>query len=311
MTQAAPETASDMDRGYSRTECHERSCLSLNSTGFHNIVYSEWGCENDDTIVCVHGLTGNGHDFNWLAPYLAHRGYRVIAVDMPGRGRSDFLENPQDYNYSQYFYDLSVLLAHLGITEPESVDWIGISMGGLLGICLAAMPNTPIRRLMLNDIGPAMPQGDLDLIAQYISQEYRFDNLRQMEDFMRQTRGLTWGPVAEDQWAEMAENNARALDDGVLTYSFDPKIAEVFATEPAGDLDLWQCWDAIKCPVLAFRGAESTIFPQAVADEMLTRGPGAKDLMALEVIDGVGHVPALMNREQIELVGNWFDKTAY
>lgn len=288
---------------------NEGAFYSLNSRGFHRLVYSEWGYDNRNTIVCVHGLTGNGHDFNWIAPALATRGFRVIAVDMVGRGRSDFLPDPQDYNYRQYMHDLTALLTHLGVSEKDGVGWLGISMGGLLGICLAAMENTPIRYMVIDDIGPSMPQDDLDLISQYIAQEYRFDNLKEMEDFMRQTRGLSWGPVAENQWAAMAENNARALEDGRLTYAFDSALAEVFAAEPAGDMDLWQCWDNIECPVLVLRGADSAIFPQNVADEMLTRGPGARGDMALEVIDGIGHVPALMDEKQIELVGNWMVKT--
>lgn len=286
--------------------CQEQSFLSLSSKGFHRIIYSEWGQENAPVVICAHGLTGNGHDFNWLAPALAAQGYRVIAVDMPGRGRSDFLENPFDYNYKQYLYDLTALLAHLGINTARSVDWIGISMGGLLGMILASLPKSPVRRLVLNDIGPAMPQEDLDLITQYISQEYRFESLKEMESFMRATRGLSWGPITDEQWTQMAENNARALDDGALTYSFDPKIADIFATEPAGDLDLWQCWDTISTPVLILRGSESSLFPQKVADEMMIRGPGQQGLTTLKVIEGCGHVPALMSEDQIDLVCGWF-----
>lgn len=286
----------------------EHHVVSRNSKGHHKIAYTEWGTENEDIIVCVHGLTGNSHDFDWLAPSLATQGFRVIAVDMAGRGRSDFLPDPQDYNYRQYLHDINVLLSYLGISGNSGIGWLGISMGGLLGICLAGMEDTPIRYMVIDDIGPSLPQNDLDLITQYIAQEYIFENLKEMEDFMRQTRGLSWGPVAEDQWAKMAENNARALDDGKLTYAFDPAIAEVFAKEPAGNLDLWQCWDNIECPVFVLRGADSTIFPQNVADEMLTRGPGSRGLMTLEVIDGIGHVPALMDEAQITMVGNWMAK---
>lgn len=289
----------------------ESHIMSRNSQGHHKIVYSEWGEHHDHIIICVHGLTGNAHDFDWIGPALATRGFRIIAVDMAGRGRSDFLPDPQDYNYRQYLHDINVLLSHLGVSGKTGIGWLGISMGGLLGICLAGMEDSPIRRMVIDDIGPSMPQDDLDLIAQYISKPYIFENLKEMEDFMRQTRGLNWGPVAENQWAAMAENNARTLDDGRLTYAFDPAIAKIFAIEPVGDLDLWQCWDNIECPVLALRGADSTIFPQNVADEMLSRGPGTKGLMTLEIIDGVGHVPALMDEAQITMVGNWLDREKY
>jgi pimeloyl-ACP methyl ester carboxylesterase len=286
-------------------ENREKSFLTLCSTGYHKIVYSEWGPEDGPVIICAHGLTGNGHDFNWIAPVLAKEGYRVIAIDMPGRGRSDFLPNPQDYNYRQYLNDLSCLFAHAGVSAASSVDWIGISMGGLLGIILASYENTPIKRLIIDDIGPDMPQEDLDLITQYISTEYRFETIKEMEDFMRQTRGLNWGPVADEQWPVMAENNARALEDGSITYAFDPMIADVFSSEPVGDLDLWERWHNIKCPSLILRGSESTLFTQSTAEKMLQTGPGADGLVTLEIIQGCGHVPALMDSAQHNLIKSW------
>lgn len=284
---------------------NEGSFSSLNSQGFHRVVYREWGPADGFPVICVHGLTGNSHDFDWIAPELAQTGYRVLAIDMPGRGGSDFLPNALDYNYAQYLKDLTAFMAHVGIKEPGSTDWIGVSMGGLLGMRLACLPGTPIRNMVLNDIGPYIPQADIDFIAQYISRTYAFDTLAEMEAFMRQTRGLSWGPITDSQWAQMAQNNARAMDDGRLTYRFDPRIADVFAAEPAGDVDMWSCWDATQAQVLALRGDKSTIFPQKTADEMLTRGPGAAGKMALEIIEGCGHVPSLMAPDQIRLVRNW------
>jgi pimeloyl-ACP methyl ester carboxylesterase len=289
---------------------NEHAYLSLNSDGFHQITYSEWGTENEEIIICVHGLTGNGHDFNWIAEHLYKKGYRVIAPDIVGRGRSDFLKNPDDYNYNQYLQDLMGLLSHLNISKPKSIDWLGISMGGLLGMILASFKNSPIRRLILDDIGPEAPLEDLELIIKYLSIEYRFQNIAEMEQFMRETRGLSWGPVADEQWPLMAENNARALQDGSIGYAFDYNIIHKFKTEPVGQYDLWHCWDHIDCPVFIIRGSESTIFPQNVAEDMLKRGPGKRHMVDLEVIEGFGHVPALMDNAQHELVSQWLTKTS-
>jgi pimeloyl-ACP methyl ester carboxylesterase len=283
----------------------ESSFLSSNGHQKHRIVYSDWGPEDGFPVIGIHGLTGNGRDFDWLAPDLASHGFRVIAVDMPGRGRSDFLPDTADYNFAQYIQDLTGLLEHLGLNKPGSVDWIGISMGGLLGITLAGMKNSPIRKIVLNDIGPTVPQKDLNIIVQYISQTYEFDTIDAMAAFMKQTRGLSWGTLTDGQWRQMAENNARPLENGKITYSFDPGIADVFAVEPVGAVDLWSCWDAMGCPALILRGSESTIFPQAVAEEMIERGPGARGKARLEIIQGCGHVPSLMVPDQIALVRGW------
>lgn len=290
---------------YSSESRREGSYISHSSTGFHRIVYSDWGPENGPVVICVAGLTGNGHDFDWLAHELAQEGYRVIAVDLPGRGRSDYLKNSSDYVYTQYINDLVALLASLEIKEPRSIDWIGVSLGGLLGIRLAALENSPIKRLIINDIGPEVPQAALDFIAGYLSQEYKFKTLDEMEEFMRQTRGATWGPITDEQWHAMTENNARALPDGSLTYSFDPAIADMFNEEPIGDLDFWPLWDELTQQTLILRGAESTLFLEKTAQQMLERGPGPQGIVQLETIPGCGHVPSLMAPDQIALIRTW------
>jgi pimeloyl-ACP methyl ester carboxylesterase len=205
----------------------EHSFQSLNSEGYHRLVYNDWGDPDGQPIIGVHGLTGNGHDFDIIAKNLVQHGYRVIAIDLAGRGRSDFLSNPMDYNYQQYWRDLMALLAHLDLTQAGSVDWLGISLGGLLGIYMAGFKNTPIRRLILNDVGPSVPKEALDFIHQVISQRYSFNTVQDLEKRMRETRGLSWGPMSDEHWHYMAKHNARALDDGTITYSYDPDIARV------------------------------------------------------------------------------------
>ncbi len=281
----------------------EKQYFGLNSEGFHRIVYNDWGPEDGAPVICVHGLTGNGHDFDVLAEDLCTRGYRLIAVDLPGRGRSDFLPNPMDYNYLQYTHDLTALLAHLGFNEPGSVDWLGVSLGGLLGMRLAGMENSPIRRLILNDVGPVVPKAALDFIHQVISQTYKFDTIRDLEQRMRETRGLTWGPVTDEQWKHMAEHNARALDNGSITYAYDPEIAVVFEEHPIGDADIWQSWDNITCPVQLIQGKMSMLLTDEIIKETSTRGPGSN--MDLTVFEDCGHVPSLMAPEQIKVVEAW------
>ena len=286
----------------------EKHFQSLNSQGFHRLVYNDWGPQDATPIICVHGLTGNGHDFDFLAEALIEQGYRLIAVDLPGRGRSDFLPDPMDYNYQQYCHDLTALLSHLSINEPGSVDWLGVSLGGLLGIRLAGMKNSPIRRLILNDVGPVVPQAALDFIHKVISQTYQFNTVQDLEKRMRETRGLTWGPVTDEQWKHMAEHNARALDDGQITYSYDPEIAMVFERHPIGDTDLWQSWERITCPVLLIQGKKSMLLTDPIIEEMSMRGPGP--LMDLVVFEDCGHVPSLMASEHIATISEWLAKTA-
>lgn len=283
----------------------EKHITGITKNGEHRIVYNDWGDPEGNPVICVHGLTGNGHDFDFLAEDLVKHGHRLICVDMPGRGRSDFLTDPLDYNYEQYIQDLMTLLSHLGLTEPESVDWLGVSMGGLLGIQLAGMQESPIKRLILNDVGPEVPQEALDFIYKVIAKTYVFDTIGDMEQRMRETRGLTWGPVTDEQWHHMAEHNARATDDGRVTYSYDPQIAVVFEDAPIGEIDLWPYWDGISCPTLLIQGAKSLILPNSVIDKMDGRGPDCE----LVVFDDCGHVPSLMAPEHIEVIRSWLKKT--
>tara|TARA_B100000780_G_scaffold274039_1_gene238486 strand:- start:510 stop:1385 length:876 start_codon:yes stop_codon:yes gene_type:complete len=285
----------------------ERTFLSLNSEGYHQLVYNDWGDPNGRPVIGVHGLTGNGHDFDFIAEDLIDHGYRFIAIDLPGRGRSDFLPNPLDYNYNQYCHDLMALLAHLDLASPAAVDWLGISLGGLLGIKLAGMSGTPIARLILNDVGPEVPKPALDFIHSVIAHRYVFDTIEDVEQRMRETRGLTWGPITDHQWHHMAKHNARALDDGSLTYGYDHAIAKIFEAEPTGDTDLWPYWDKIQAPVQLIHGAQSLVLISDIIDQMRGRYTG-HSLDLVQFAD-CGHVPSLMHPHQIEIVRKWLNAT--
>jgi len=271
----------------------------------NKIAYSDWGVATDQPIICVHGLTGNGFDFDFLARDLVKHGYRLICPDLAGRGRSDFLDDPRQYNYDQYRADLFLLLDHLGLHSPAAVDWIGVSLGGLLGIWIAGEEHSPIRRLILNDIGSTVPQSALDFIAQAIAPLYEFSDLSELEARMRATRGVSWGPVTNEQWAHMALHNHRVLPNGNLSYAYDHSIAGTFKSEPIGAVDLWEFWDKISCPVHLIRGEHSLVLPQDIVDTMRQRGPHFN----LHVFEGCGHVPSLMAENQIEVIREWLYNT--
>ncbi len=280
----------------------EKSYFGFHDNGQHQIYYNDWGAEDGNPVICVHGLTGNGYDFNFLAEELIKHGHRVIAVDLPGRGRSDFHADPLLYNYDQYIRDLQELLVHLDLQAPDSVDWLGVSLGGALGLRMAEMEHSPVKRLIINDIGPAVEKAALDFIYQVISQTYIFDTVADLEARMRATRGLTWGPVTDAQWRHMAEHNARATDDGRITYGYDPQIARVFETAPIGDADLWESWKGTTCPVMVIQGAQSALLTDDIIDEM----EEVREF-DLTVFEGCGHVPSLMAPEQIKIVKTWLN----
>lgn len=282
----------------------EHSYLGLNSQGFHNIVYNDWGPKDKVPLICVHGITCNGHDFDPLANHLSTKGHRLITLDLAGRGRSDNLPNPLDYNIVQYNQDIAGLIAHLGFTEPNSVDFLGISLGGMIGICLAGVQNSPIRRFIINDVGPVVPQEALNLIANVVLQPRSFDTVEDLEQDLRTLQRIGWGPITEEIWHHMAEHNARALDDGSLTYNYDPDIVVAFkAASEAGGGDLWPFWDNIQCPTMLVRGEKSVILPEDLLQEMLTRGPGPD--VTLATFEDCGHAPSLTTPVQIEAIEEW------
>ena len=281
----------------------ERFIDCSSESGDHKISYLVWGQDNAKPIVCIHGLTGNAHDFDFLAENFVERGYRIIAITLPGRGKSDFLDDPLDYNYSQYIRDIFGVLKAEGLGSARSIDWLGISLGGLLGIQIASMADTPIKRLIVNDVGPTVPQAALDFIHGVIKEPYYFDDIAALEKRMRATRGLTWGPVTDEQWQHMAQHNHRVLDDGRLSYAYDPKIAVVFENAPIGDVDMWDSWNNISCPVLVIHGKKSLLLTKKIIKAMRKSDVG----FDLEILKNCGHAPSLMAPEQIRMIAKWLE----
>jgi len=277
------------------------SVLGLGPHGFHRIAYTEWGEPSAPrTLICVHGLTRNGRDFDRLAAALAER-WHVICPDVAGRGRSDWLP-VAGYNNAQYLADMNALIARVGAKE---VDWLGTSMGGLLGMQLAAQPNTPIRRLVVNDIGPYIPKAALERIADYVGQDPRFATLEELEAYLRRVHA-PFGPMSDQDWRHLALQGYRRLEGGGFGLAYDPAIGQAFRANGLKDVDLWSVWDAIRCPVLVLHGAESDLLLSDTAAEMGRRGPRAK----IVDIPGVGHAPALVAETMIALVRDWLSATA-
>ena len=269
---------------------------SLSPHGFHEVVYFEWGDAGESRVViCVHGVGRKARDFDVLGEALAPT-HRVLAVDMPGRGESDWLTDPNDYVFPTYLTALTALVARSG---AETVDWVGTSMGGLLGIVMAAQPKSPVRKLVVNDVGPAIEPAAIERIRSYFGTDPTFATYAEIEQYVRKI-SAPFGPLTDAQWEHMTRTNVRQRLDGRWGIAYDPGIAVPFRSSAAPP-DLWPVWDAIRQPTLLLRGAKSDLLSAATAAEMVRRGPRPK---LLEFPD-VGHAPMLLSAEQIEPVARF------
>jgi len=278
----------------------EKSVHCLGKAGFHRIAYTEWGSPDAArTLICVHGLTRNGRDFDVLASALEDQ-YRIICPDVVGRGKSDWLSDGADYLNPNYLADLATLLARAGARQ---VDWLGTSMGGILGMLMATVPGNPIKRLIINDVGPFLPKAALERIASYTGNAPDFDDLNALEAYLRDVHA-TFGDLTDGQWRHMAETSHRKLDGGKVALAYDPAIGDNFRAGPLDDVDMWGFWDLIRCPTLVLRGETSDLLRKEDAEAMTQRGPKAE----LVEIPGCGHAPALMDASQIAIVRDWLNK---
>lgn len=282
------------------------SSYAGDASNSRHIAYAEWGKpDNPHIVVCVHGLTRNCRDFDFLAQALA-ADCRVICVDVVGRGQSDWLVDAADYdNYLLYLSDAVALLEHIGALGDASIqlDWVGVSMGGLIGMALAIqlplplpLP-IPIRRLVMSDIGPLIPVAALTRIAQYLGRDPRFASFDEFEAYVKKI-SVSFGPLTEAQWHHFALHSAREFDDGTYGFRYDPRIAESFKKHLSGDIDLWAQWDALHVPTLVLRGMQSDLLSAETAREMQVRGAKAQIIE----LPGVGHSPMLVSDDQIALV---------
>jgi len=300
----------------------QESFLSLGPHGFHRVAYTDWGDpSNAHVVLCVHGLSRNSRDFDYLAQALA-RDCRVVCMDVVGRGESDWLEEKSGYSFSTYLSDAAALVAR--VTKPARprglagrlrrrgdvtrLDWVGTSMGGLIGMLLAAKRGSPIRRLVLNDVGPLVPWKALFRLKGGVGRKHVFGSYDEAHAHLREACA-GFGPLSDEQWKHLVRHSVRQADDGAWALRYDPAIgvgalpARADPELPLGPdilrgIDLWSTWNAVECPVLVLRGAESEVLTAGTVEEMRRRKPG---LEAIEFA-GVGHAPALFSAEQIEAV---------
>ncbi len=258
------------------------------------IHYTEWGAGNAATVVAWHGLARTGRDMDEIAAHLSSR-YRVLCPDTIGRGLSQWSPAPEQEYCLDFYARLAVsLLDQLGIRE---LSWLGTSMGGALGIRLAAGPlKGRIRRLILNDIGPQLGEAAVERIRSYAGKPAQFDRLGELEQYFR-TIYKPYGWLSDEQWRRLTETSARRTADGKVTRHYDPKMVLQFTHHPQ-DYDLWEAWDAINVPTLCLRGETSDLLLPEVAEAMRSRGPRA----VVVTIPGCGHAPALNVPDQIALV---------
>lgn len=273
--------------------------LSIARQHFHHISYLEWGDPRTDRVVlCVHGLSRQARDFDALAIALAERGYRVICPDLVGRGESGRLLQPDDYALPQYAVDMTMLLARIGAAQ---VDWIGTSLGGLTGMIVAGMKDSPIRRLVINDIGPFLPYAALRRLGDNVRNAPRdFDSLQSAEAYFRQALA-PFGALTDEQWRHLTLHSLVPQPDGSFAQHYDPGIGEAFRPGRVYNVSLWNYWDAIECPTLVLRGTESDLLLAETAAEMVARRPST----TLVDIPECGHAPALLDPAQIRIVTDW------
>lgn len=255
----------------------------------------EWGPADGDPVICVHGLTRTGRDFDVLATRLARLGRRVICPDVFGRGMSDWLPDGSLYAVPTYAAAFQQFLDALG----RPYDWVGTSMGGLVGMALAALPGTTPRRLVLNDVGPFIPARALSRIADYLALRQDFRDLEEVETHLRLVHA-PFGRLPDAAWRHLAETSARSTPAGRVALHYDPAIAAPMRGAPIVDVDLWPVWEALTPPILILRGAESDLLDEATAARM-----AARPKTLLVNVAGCGHAPALMDGAQTAVIGEF------
>ena len=283
------------------SEARLKSVQCSSRAGLHRIAYKEWGDpDNTKVLVCVHGVTRVADDFDALARELCGT-YRVVCPDVAGRGRSGRLADPQLYVLPQYVADMVTLIARVTAGGEDKVHWFGTSMGGLIGMVLASLPESPVTRLLLNDIGPTLDGAALQRIADYIGQDLRFPDYAAGAKFVREV-SASFGPHTDEQWDKLAGDVLRQEPNGEWVRHYDLALAQPFKTMSVerakqDEAFLWHAWDAIACPTLLVRGEHSDLLSHETAQRMTTRGPKPQ----LVEIAGVGHAPTFVQPEQIAI----------
>ena len=280
-----------------------RFVRGLSTSGFHRIAYADWGPEEaETTVVCVHGLTRQGRDFDYLARDLAGRGFRVVCPDLVGRGRSGWLPNVLDYVFPQYCADMATLLATL---RSSTIHWVGTSLGGLIGMVLTGMAGSPISRLVVNDIGPDVPASAVARVGiRIVGDPSSFASLDEAERYNRKIFA-SCGDLSDEQWRHFTVHALRR-DETTGRYMplIDPKVGTAYSWLWYYQMTLWNYWRRIKTPVLAIHGEHSDFVPQHLLREMKRAVP---QLQTHEVA-ATGHMPMLMSAAEIDVVRTFLEQ---
>ncbi|HEY8360544.1 MAG TPA: alpha/beta hydrolase [Ramlibacter sp.] len=288
------------------------------SAGSHRMAYWLWGPEDAaHVVVCVHGLSRQGRDFDTLAQALLDRSrapLRIACPDVVGRGRSDWLAEPMGYGVPTYVSDMLQMLEQLrSAAAIQTLDWVGTSMGGLIGMAICGAPGlplpVPVRRLVLNDVGPVIQWQALERIGTYLGRAGKFETVQQAADAMWQV-SQGFGPHTPEQWLALSQPMVRPVQAGGFVLHYDPAIAVPFRTldeaaATAGQATLWQLYDATRARTLLLRGVQSDLLGAETAREMTRRGPRA----TLVEFEGVGHAPTLVPDDQVEAVASFLLQT--
>lgn len=263
----------------------------------HKISFTDWNQKSSNIVICVHGLVSNSHDFDFLAKKLSPY-FRIISIDIPGRGDSDYFENPNLYTYPVYIADVMVLLKSLGI---ERFHWIGTSMGGIMGMIIASSYPEMINSLILNDIGPEIPGKALAKIRKYVGLDVAFPSFAAAKKHI-QMLYKNFGFVDDEHWIYVTKNTIKMCSDGLYRLKYDPKIANTFIVdmENPKDVIFWDTWEKISCPTMLIHGADSDILLQSTVDKMTERHN-----MSLYKIHNAGHAPALVDEDDISYMYSW------
>ncbi|MFN0162156.1 MAG: alpha/beta fold hydrolase [Burkholderiales bacterium] len=276
-------------------EPRRKSVQCVSPAGLHHVAYSEWGDPaNPRVLICAHGLARRGSDFDPLARALASE-LRVICPDIVGRGDSDWLADARLYQIPQYVSDMVTLIARLDVPR---LRWFGTSMGGLIGMALAAQAGSPIERMVFNDVGPVVKAAALKRIGEYLGSAPTFATMEAAVAYIRAV-SATFGLESDKEWQHLAQTSVKPVAGGWRLH-YDPAIALPFREAGAGsaDIELWTLYDAIECPLMLVRGADSDLLDRATAQAMTERGPRAR----LVEIPDVGHAPMFWSQAQIALV---------
>jgi pimeloyl-ACP methyl ester carboxylesterase len=278
---------------------------ALGPHGLARIAYVEWGPEDASQVVlCVHGLTRNARDFDFLARRLAAKGMRVVCPDLPGRGRSEWIANPADYATPLYLAAMAAVIARTG---AEQVDWVGTSLGGHVGMEMAALAGNSIRRLVLNDFGARVAGAALQRMGAYMRLKRRFATVEELEEHFR-TIHEPFGKLTDAQWRHIAVNSAVKTEEGDFRQHYDPAIGRNFSWPLMVDVGLWHVWEKVSCPVLILHGEDSDLLHASTVREMQKRGAAARKALVRAIeVRGCGHAPALMADHQISLIEEFLE----